>query len=83
MLNEKPMKKPNEKEVQKYQWPALLIGILLLIGGFYLMWKGSSDSLLCLVGALGWLGLALMMSPQVRSDLFGTRFEASRTETES
>lgn len=73
----------DNRKIHKYQAVACALGLILLVSSLFLTWHREPIAILVSLGSLGWFGFSLAMSPQVRSDLFGTRFEASRTETDS
>lgn len=65
-----------ENHLAKYQWVLCGTGsALLVIGILTSIFVNMILGLASTVGALGWFGLCLMISPQVRQDLFGVRFE--------
>ncbi|MDN6867370.1 hypothetical protein ACQUZQ_19440 [Aeromonas veronii] len=68
----------DNKQIEKYQWGAVSIGIVLLVLGFFLSVSASAGyGLVSTIGAIGWFVLGMMLSPQVRHDLFGDTFERS------
>lgn len=68
----------DNKQIGKYQWGAVAIGIVLLVLGFFLSVSVSAGyGVVSTVGAIGWFALGMILSPQVRHDLFGDTFERS------
>ena len=76
--------KDNPK-IKKYQIACCLIGVMLMMESLVLSLRLGLVLIGVLVslGSLGWFALSLMMSPQVRRDLLGSRFEAVQSETEN
>jgi hypothetical protein len=76
--------KDNPK-IKKYQIACCLIGVMLMMESLILSLHLGLVLIGVLVslGSLGWFALSLMMSPQVRRDLLGSRFEAVQPETEN
>ncbi|WP_304526802.1 hypothetical protein [Halomonas sp. I5-271120] len=77
------MKSIVEKRIEKYQWATFLVGMILLASALVLTWTLDPRGIFSAVGAMGWFALCLMMSPRVRGDLFGDRFEADQTDSDS
>ncbi|MEM0550455.1 MULTISPECIES: hypothetical protein [Aeromonas] len=69
------MQEHDTKKIGVYQMGAVVIGLVLLVLGILTMVRGVGYGLAITIGSLGWSALGLMMSPQVRNDLWGTRFE--------
>lgn len=70
-------------KIKKYQIACCLVGVMLMVVSLILSLNRESIGLLVSLGSLGWFALSLMMSPQVRRDLLGSRFEVVQSETES
>lgn len=70
-------------KIKKYQIACWLVGLLLMVVSIILPLNREPIGLLVSLGSLGWFALSLMMSPQVRRDLLGSRFEALQSGTES
>jgi hypothetical protein len=65
-----------EKNIAKFQWLALALGLVLLLWGLAASLTGQFFLGVGLnLGGLGWMSLSLMMSRQVRHDLFGDLFD--------
>jgi hypothetical protein len=65
-----------EKNIAKFQWLTYLIGMALILWGVTASLMGQLPLGAGLsIGGLGWLSLSLMMSRQVRRDLFGDLFD--------
>lgn len=78
------MSKHPKAGIAKFQWATLTVGLLLLALGLLFTIQGSAGMGAAVsVGSIGWLALGLVLSPQVRKDLFGDRFERSDAQTES
>lgn len=73
----------DKPKIPKYQALACGLGLILLVSSLVLAWHRNPIGILACLGSLGWFALSLMMSPQVRGDLFGTRFEADQSKSES
>lgn len=69
------MREHDTKKIGVYQMGAVVIGLVLLVLGILTMVKGVGYGLAITIGSIGWSALGLMMSPQVRNDLWGARFE--------
>ncbi|MGP0171235.1 hypothetical protein ACSVIJ_05055 [Pseudomonas sp. NCHU5208] len=77
------MSKHPEAGIAKFQWASLAVGLILLaLGLLFTIQENAGIGAAVSVGSLGWLALGLVLSPQVRKDLFGDRFERSDTQVD-
>lgn len=61
-----------------FQYGALVLGIILATSGFLELFNQNVGAGAALsLGAMGWFACGCLMSPTVRQDLFGDRFESS------
>ncbi len=68
----------DNNHIGKYQWVAVAIGIVLLVVGVWVSVTANAGyGLVSTIGAVGWFALGMMLSPQVRHDLFGDTFDRS------
>lgn len=75
------MSKHPEARIAKFQWLALAIGLALMGFGLWLTIRNNPGTGFALtVGSLGWFLLSLMLSPQVRKDLFRGRFDCKTSD---
>ena len=76
------MQEHDTKKIGVYEMGAVVIGLVLLVIGILTMVRvGVGYGLAITIGSVGWSALGLMMSPQVRNDLWGARFEKSKQDS--
>lgn len=80
------MNKHPEAGIAKFQWAAFVVGLLLLAIGLsapFTVQVSAGVGAAASLGATGWFALGMVLSPRVRKDLFGDRFERTDAQTES
>ena len=76
------MQEHDKKKIGVYEMGAVVIGVVLLVIGILTMVRvGVGYGLAITIGSVGWSALGLMMSPQVRNDLWGARFEKAKQDS--